>query len=263
MTPQMVPNRDGALRFARYAYPPNLLGYCGPTDHEALLDHASVGSSDPGLVELAQGFEGAWPYLQLIAACAGISDPLDDAVVRAYWNGGATLDHVPGRLLATSLDDRFRRRLDGRTEPLALAALTGGRAHHSFHVLAAGPWLGLLRAGRVEPAREVMERCLIRWGTVRAVDGNHATVEVVTLDQDNGRVRLGEPRLEVFRWAHRGRHLTPLAVGATVAVHWDWVCDLLDANSQARLMLETRRSLRAARGAGPICPTQDVGSGSQ
>ena len=63
----------GPLLFARYAYPPNALGYCGPQDHRALLEYAAAGVVDRGLRELAQGFDGAWPYLRLIAEAAGIS----------------------------------------------------------------------------------------------------------------------------------------------------------------------------------------------
>ena len=42
---------------------------------------------DRGLRDLAAGFEGAYPYLELIAAANGIEDPLDTRVVDAYWIG--------------------------------------------------------------------------------------------------------------------------------------------------------------------------------
>src|SRR5512141_849475 len=79
---------NGAILFARYAYPPNELGYCGPPDHKALLEYGSGQAFDPGLVELARGFAGAWPYLEFIAAQTGIRTPLDRRVVEAYWLGG-------------------------------------------------------------------------------------------------------------------------------------------------------------------------------
>ena len=59
---------SGALRFARYAYPPNELGYCGPDASRQLLEQVSAGVDDHDLHRLLRGFEGAWPYLQLIAA---------------------------------------------------------------------------------------------------------------------------------------------------------------------------------------------------
>ena len=78
--------------FVRYAYPPNALGYCGPADFAAFREYAAAGVVDPGLVQLAQAFAGAWPYLELIAHGCGIGDPLDRRVVEAYWVGNGLLD---------------------------------------------------------------------------------------------------------------------------------------------------------------------------
>ena len=88
----------GPVLFARYAYPPNALGYCGPGQpaelraQMALVD--ATGGDDRGLRRLAAGFEGAWPYLQLIASANGRSDPLADDVVAAYWVGNRLLEAV-------------------------------------------------------------------------------------------------------------------------------------------------------------------------
>ena len=75
------PSINGAQLFARYAYPPNVLGYCGPADHLSLFEYGTSGVTDAGLVELAKAFAGAWPYLELIAGSTGIKDPLDRRVV--------------------------------------------------------------------------------------------------------------------------------------------------------------------------------------
>ena len=101
---------SGALRFAAYAYPPNALGYCGPDASHQLLEQVAAGVDDPDLRRLARGFEGAWPYLELIAGANGIRDPLDPRVVEAYWVGNGLLDRVGPRLLGDSLEDRFRGR---------------------------------------------------------------------------------------------------------------------------------------------------------
>ena len=74
---------SGPVLFARYAYPPNELGYCGPSDPSALLEGATQGERVEFLAHLAQQFEGAWPYLELIAGCSGVADPLDREVVEA------------------------------------------------------------------------------------------------------------------------------------------------------------------------------------
>ena len=75
---------NGAQLFVRYAYPPNSLGYCGPADSTALREYAAACVTDPGLVQLARAFSGAWPYLELISAGCGMGDPLDQRVVEAY-----------------------------------------------------------------------------------------------------------------------------------------------------------------------------------
>ena len=64
----------GSVLFARYAYPPNALGYCGPADSGALLEYAAGPVSDAGLAALARRFSGAWPYLVLRL---GLTDPRD------------------------------------------------------------------------------------------------------------------------------------------------------------------------------------------
>lgn len=244
----MIPG-GGALRFARYAYPPNELGYCGPGEHVELLERVDVGADGPGLDRLARGFEGAWPYLELLAG-SGRGDPLDDDVVHAYWVGNGLLHQVPGHDLVLSLDARFRGRgdIDAVVDPVRHGAVP----HHSLHVLAVYPWAGLLRAGRTDPSLQVMERCLIRWGRVLSVDGTTAVVEVVTLGWDGGRLVLGPPRVEQFLHASPAGRLVDVRVGDDVAVHWSWICDVLPAVARAALARTTRRNLAAINAAHPV-----------
>ena len=82
------------MLFGRYAYPPNELGYCGPDAHAQLLEQVAARADDGDLRRLVRGFDGAWPYLELIAGAAGIGDPLDARVVEAYWVGNELLDRV-------------------------------------------------------------------------------------------------------------------------------------------------------------------------
>ena len=56
---------------------PTPRGSCGPLDSDALLHYGQTGVTDKGLRELAKGFAGAYPYLELIAGATGIPDPLD------------------------------------------------------------------------------------------------------------------------------------------------------------------------------------------
>src|SRR6516162_470900 len=56
----------GQRLFARYAYAPNHLGYCGPADAAALFELGcdDVSPGDPrALAPIAARFTGVWPYL--------------------------------------------------------------------------------------------------------------------------------------------------------------------------------------------------------
>lgn len=228
---------DGAQLFARYAYPPNALGYCGPDDHRALFDHAVTGVTDPGLEQLAQGFAGAWPYLQLIAESTGAGGPLDRRVVEAYWVGNDLLAEVDLLRFGNSLEDRFRPHT-GRDWPrLAEAIVAGGVPHHSFAVFCVYPWRGRLLTGdRHEAPLHVLDRCRIRWGEVVEVLGDTVLVRTRLLQWDGRRLRLGDPELETARCAVDGTGiLTDLVPGDMVSLHWDWVCDRLSPRELAGL----------------------------
>ncbi|MDE3085207.1 MAG: hypothetical protein KGJ77_00445 [Acidobacteriota bacterium] len=234
------------MLFARYAYPPNALGYCGPADPAALLGTAGEGGDRRELRHLAAQFEGAWPYLQLIAASNGLADPLDRAVVEAYWVGNALLGHVRPADLHASLDARFRRRAGGRFGALAEAVPAGAIPQHNFHVFGVYPWLGLLRAGMEGAPLEVLDRCRIRWGRVEEVAGDWVTVSSRPLVFEGSRLRLGPPRPEPARCRIDDASLVgPLETGEIVSLHWDWVCDRLTDASQRWLRYCTRRNLGA------------------
>lgn len=238
MTGAPGPDTGGPLMFVRYAYPPNALGYCGPADFAAFREYAMAGVVDRGLVQLAQAFAGAWPYLELIAAGGGIGDPLDRSVVEAYWVGNDLLDKVPITEIGDSMQDRFRHRT-GRNFPfLAEGVQAGGVPHHSFAVFCVYPWTGLLGDDRkAKHALMVLDRCRIRWGKVTAVQGDQATVEYRPLCWHGRLLTLGEPATETARLALDGSAIAHgVGPGDWVSLHWDWICDRL-----------TQRQLRALR----------------
>jgi hypothetical protein len=220
----------GALRFARYAYPPNELGYCGPDASAQLLEHASTGVVDGDLRRLLRGFEGAWPYLELIASANGIADPLDDRVVEAYWIGNPLLERVGPRLMGDSVETRFRARAGRSFERLADPVPAGALPHHSFHVFGIYPWLGMLREGRTLEPLHVLDRCRIRWGQVLEVAGASAVVRSRPLLWDGKGLGLGLPIEERVTLGSADRLLVDgVGPGDWCALHWDWICERLDA----------------------------------
>ncbi|MGA8045151.1 MAG: DUF6390 family protein [Dermatophilaceae bacterium] len=246
---------SGPAIFARYAYPPNALGYCGPGSGGELLaelsDVEGTGADDRGLRQLAQGFEGAWPYLQLIAAANGRPDPLDADVVAAYWVGNRLLDAVSPALLFRSMEERFAGRAGASWAQLRDSMSADAVPHHDFHVFAVYPWVGLLRAGRlVDEPLHVLDRCRIRGGTVLSVSGYQAEVRYRPLTYDGHHLGLGPESVEVVlhhgAGAPLGSEVDRLKAGDLVALHWQWVCQRLDPGSARWVRDMTARMLAVA-----------------
>ena len=235
----------GPVLFARYAFPPNSHGYCGPADHTAFFEYGVAGADDRGLRQLSQQFAGAWPYLELIASATGLDDPLDRRVVEAYWVGSPRLDHVDTRSVGNSMEERFRAMTGPRFSTLSESVLAGGVPHHSFAVFCIYPWTGLLSDGRKAPhALTVLDRCRIRWGKVLAVQGDQVVVESRPLVWDGRRLDIGEPETETAVRSLEGVGMvTGLRVGDWVSLHWEWVCDRLTERQVERLSSYTRRHL--------------------
>lgn len=237
---------SGPVLFARYAFPPNSHGFCGPADHGAFFESGVAGVDDGGLRAMSQQFAGAWPYLELIAGATGLGDPLDRRVVEAYWVGSPRLDMVDTRAVGNSIEDRFRHRTGPLFSTLTESVLAGGVPHHSFAVFCIYPWTGLLSDGRkAEHALTVLDRCRIRWGRVKAVQGDQVVVEFSPLTWDGRVLTLGAPETETAVRSVDGIGMvTDLEVGEWVSLHWEWVCDRLTPRQVGFLRDLTLRHLK-------------------
>jgi hypothetical protein len=210
---------SGPLRFVRFASPPNRLGHCGPVASDGVGEylHAPI---DGGFAELAAQFEGAYPYLQLLAGAAHRADPLDADVVEAYWIGNSLLDRVDLLDFGNSIDARFRRRA-GSTWSRIDASVPAGVAHHSYHVLHVTPWAGLMRSGVVDEPLRIVDQCCVSWAHVVDDGDGFPLVRRRPLVWTGSRLRLGEPVVEQVS--------SPIdvEVGDWVALHWGTVCERL------------------------------------
>jgi Family of unknown function (DUF6390) len=236
----------GPLLFARYAYPPNALGLCGAEESRTLLEYGSAEASDEGLAELARAFEGAWPYLTLIAGANGIRDPLDVRVVEAYWIGNSLLDRVSPQALARHVEDRFKGRVGRSWERIVDAVAAGAVPHHTFHVFAVYPWLGLLRTADVAQPLSVLDRCRIAPALVEHTDGDTATVLAPSLRWDGKTLTLGPWERRTARFRDGGLGFVAPRAHEWVSLHWDFVCDRLSPAQAATLQRANERALAAA-----------------
>ncbi len=230
--------------FARYAYAPNALGYCGPPLGATLRD----GSVDDVRAAAAK-FSGAWPYLQVLAKMTGIADPLDYQLVESYWLGGgvgADLDagEFVDQLLA--LIGPQAGRYWSHLGPELVAEAAG---NHCFHVLGVYPWsrlLGLNGGSLDEHPMSVLDNCRITWGTVISRDGDDVEVSCRRLSWDGRTLELSQPsprRLDV--WADGYSAVPDLRVGDDVAVHWGRLCGRLQPEQIQALVDSTARQLSA------------------
>ncbi|HXA88077.1 MAG TPA: DUF6390 family protein, partial [Mycobacterium sp.] len=167
----MQRDTGGVEMFARYAYAPNALGYCGPPLGATLRD----GSVDE-VRRAATRFSGAWPYLRVLSTLTGIADPLDYRLVESYWLGGgvgADLDPKDffDALLAI-IGPQAGRYWSHLTPQLGCEAA----GNHGFHVFGVYPWTRFLGRGLDEHPMGVLDNCRITWGTVISRAGDDIEV---------------------------------------------------------------------------------------
>jgi Family of unknown function (DUF6390) len=238
-----APPRDdrGPEMFARYAYAPNALGFCGPPLGATLRD----GSIDDVRLAATQ-FSGAWPYLQVLAKMTGISDPLDYRLVESYWLGGGVSsgldpDDFVDELLAI-IGPKASRYWGHLNADLAREAA----ANHCFHVFGVYPWSRLLGRGMDEHPLNVLDNCRITWGTVLSRDGDDVEVSCCRLTWDGHALNLSEPsarRVDV--WADGYSAMPDVAAGDEVAIHWGRLCGRLQSGQIQALADSTTRQLHA------------------
>ncbi|MCV7441899.1 hypothetical protein H7K33_06660 [Mycobacterium paraense] len=226
--------------FARYAYAPNALGYCGPPLGATLRD-----GSVEEVRRAATGFSGAWPYLRVLSELTGIADPLDYRLVESYWLGGgvgADLDpHDFIDALLAIIGPQAGRYWAHLTGDLAGEAA----ANHCFHVFGVYPWTRFLGRGMDEHPLSVLDNCRITWGTVVSRAGDDVEVMCRRLVWDGRALTLSEPSVRPLDVRADGYSAVPdVAVGDEVAVHWGRLCGRLSAEQVRALDDSTDRQLR-------------------
>lgn len=230
----------GAEMFARYAYAPNQLGYCGPRDSSDLLN----GGRDQ-IERAARQFTGAWPYLRVMSRLTGIPDPLDHRLVESYWLGGgvgAGLNpHAFTAELTAIIAPQAGHYWAHLTEDLAGEAAP----NHGFHVFGVYPWSRLLGKFADEHPVSVLDNCRISWGTVVSTDGDTALVASQRLCWTGSSLSLSAPRTRRVRVHNGAGRAIAAGRGELVAMHWGWMCDRLVPEQVARLKDSTDRQLAA------------------
>jgi len=236
------PPHDGLLLFSRYAFMPNRLGYCGGDVH-GVFETCAAGETSPDVRMWAQQFEGAYPYLKLIASANRIPDPFDPRVVEAYWVGNTFLEKASQVPLYESLRERFAPRVSARNLDLILGQVSrGAQPFHAFHVLDV-----CRRTGALAENLKTLDNCRISWGQVQGIFGSELHVAVPPIVFEHGKLALGTPELRtVTRRVSGHGFVDDVGVGDWVSIHWNWACDTLTPRRIKNLELHTRHALALA-----------------
>ncbi len=246
---------DGMLMFAKYAFPPNSLQFCGPSDNKALFEILGAGDLQKNRNELKNlllQFQGAVPYLRLIAAKNGIKDIFDKRVVEAYWLGNSLLGKIQASDLSSHLESRFLKSIRKKDWSwLVDKSLPGARPCHNFHVFDIYRRVATPNQNQSYKIVENMNNCRISWGKIEAVDLNEGKgkqcfgMALVTWSP----LIFWENKFSLLKTsvARRAYLSDPeIKYGDIVSLHWDYVCDKITPVQKKNLEYWTNYHLKLA-----------------
>ncbi len=241
--------RSGVLLAARYAFPPNRLGYCGkPSFPDALaaclacLDSRGGALHKKSVLALERElrrFRTHLAFLKLIARENGL-EPFDYEVVRAFWTGNRLLENVRPEAMRRFVERELFRPGSRRADSLSRSIPEGILPHHSFNVL----YVNFV-TDKAERSLRNFDSCCITWGQVRSVSEGFVTIDRNCISRKWGRFCLS-PRTERVALIRNGFRLVDgIRPGDTIAVHWGMAIERLGQKDVRALAACTERNIRA------------------
>ncbi|WP_297773985.1 DUF6390 family protein [Mycobacterium sp.] len=231
--------QTGVEMFARYAYAPNALGYCGPPLGATLRD-----GSVADVRRAATKFSGAWPYLRVLSKLTGIADPLDYRLVESYWLGGGAGAALDPREFFDALLAILGPQAGHYWSHLTPALACEAAGNHCFHVFGVYPWTRFLGRNMDEQPLRVLDNCRISSGTVLSRDGDRVEVLCRRLAWNGQALTLSKPSARVLKvWADGYSAVPDAAAGDVVAMHWGRLCGRLSPTQLCALTDSTNRQL--------------------
>jgi len=233
---------DGLLMCAKYALPPNVLKYCGPDDSKRFSEVLKKKEGEE-LREMLLKFEGAVPYLNLIAQSNGIKDIFDYRVVEAYWLGNSLLKKVSARDLFLNIKDRFGIKTSKNDwKSLLVCSIEDAKPFHGFHVLDIYRRTGFLKSGKIGNLLDTINRCSIRHGVVAKQSSlGSALVEHTPFVFKDKKLCWGDKKTDQFFLLDES-----LKKGDSVAIHWEYVCDKITKIQKSNLCFWVQYHLNLA-----------------
>jgi len=223
---------------ALYSFPPGRFGLCGMGEESAHEILAFLkGEKVPNIKEILETFEGSLLYYKLISKENNISNHFDEKVVKAYWIGNELLEKV--RIL--KLREMVAKKL--KKPKLAKNLPQISRAHHSFHVLVAGPMKKDLIM-----TEGMKDLCKISWGKIIKIEDCKMQIANLMVEYQpllkEKKWFLGKPTKRRIFWF---KNILPkLKVGDFISFHWDLALEKLTKKEMENLKKYTQLSLELA-----------------
>jgi hypothetical protein len=211
---------EGVELSARFAFPPNSIGYCGETSFSKAFKKYLGNKSKENSLALKKEirkFPVHYAYLKFIADAHHL-DPFDYRVCEAFWLGNELLDGFEKK----DLQEFVLTKLCGkgmlskkRAKEIAGAIPDGCVPHHSFHVLVVQ-----FVTGKVEKTLENKDKCLP--SVARVVDAKNGIVErkPLTWNSRKKKFEIGGWKKEKIVFGKNGIELVSPRKGDLVAAHW-------------------------------------------
>ena len=236
----------GIELFARIAFAPCKLGYCGTPDdaefHQKLFDFVAGKKDEEKESELRAGirkFPTAWPYLRAISKKNSFDDILDLRAVEAYYFGNPFLQKCSSEQIKEVIENDFSQVLPKEvSQKLLLSLPEQALPHHSFHAF----FIGSV-SPRIEKTVSFMDNCRVGYGKIKGISKNSLNVEYRPLISFNSKLILGpyiRKPLSFFP-----EFIPKPKRGTFVAFHWNTAVLELSKEQLDNLMHFTQQSLNA------------------
>ncbi len=228
---------SGVSLCSRYSRVPNNLGFCGPSDNHELFFKCIIGGECEKASLSLKKFEGLYPYLDFIAK-KHAKKPFDYEVVEAYWTGNRLLegfnkeefmlhlDRLVNVGLPSFIAEKLKNKLPEKPFPM-----------HLFNVVFVG--VGNI-TGAVTANIQNMDNCRIYWAKVLELSEKTAIVKYNPLIADKENAVIGK---EIEKKVGFDKRIADIAEGDIVTIHWNEICEIIDAKRKTKIELYTERVL--------------------
>ena len=224
---------------ARFALPPNSLGYCGKGSAPEKFKGCVTNGKCAGVGEEIDKFIVLGPYLKTLEKITGLSR-FSHSVVEAYWLGNnelkkAKVDDYEILLKAFAKQGVplwFVKDLESKVPQRFIP-------FHLFQIL----HVGVGRASGAVPFNlDSINNCMIRWGRVEKISKDKLTVNLNSLKKIGKKYNL---TIKKGRYSYRPDFLKGLKRGDIVAVHWKQVVKKLTNNEVNNLSFWTQEVINS------------------